>query len=94
MSINVDEYLQALDAPSIILEGETYTGKHISVRKAAQLIRSLESADLESEEGIERTKALLDELGLPGEKLVDLPIAVFNKVLADFFTAMQDTNTK
>ena len=85
--MNVDALIAALEAPTIEIGGESYTGKILSLHQMLPLIKRFE--DMGESVGIEELASLLADTfasaGFPPEVAEQIPLAVMDDVLTDFF---------
>lgn len=89
-NINIDDYLKAIETPSITINGVTYETKPLSFKNAVKLQKKLET--LASDDDLENLQNVVKELckavELPEDLLVDLPPQVFLEVVNSFFTSL------
>jgi hypothetical protein len=85
--MDVDALIQALEAPEITVGGKTYTGKILSLHQMLPLIKRFE--DMSDTVGVEELAQLLADTfaaaGFPPEVAEQIPLAVMDDVLTDFF---------
>jgi len=87
--MDVDALITALEAPEITVGGKTYTGKILSLHQMLPLIKRFE--DMGESVGVEELALLLADTfgaaGFPPEVAEQIPLAVMDDVLTDFFQA-------
>ena len=87
--MNVDKLIAALEAPVIEVGGKEYTGRILSLHQMLPLIKRFE--DMGDAVGIEELASLLADTfasaGFPPEVAEQIPLAVMDEVLTDFFEA-------
>lgn len=90
IKMNADDYLSAIETPSLTLNGQTYTTKPLSFRSAVKLQKRLSSlsGDDQLEQLQQFTIELCAEVDLPADEILDLPPAVFMKVVEEFFLSL------
>jgi hypothetical protein len=95
-NINLDDYLKAIETPTLTLNGVTYTTKPLSFRSAVKLQKRLSSlsGDDQLENLQQFTVDLCNEVGLPADALLDLPPEIFMKVVEDFFMCLFGVKTE
>ena len=85
--MDVDALIQALEAPTITVGGNEYTGKILSLHQMLPLIKRFE--DMSETVGVEELAQLLADTfaaaGFPPEVAEQIPLAVMDDVLTDFF---------
>jgi hypothetical protein len=85
--MDVDALIQALEAPTITVGGNEYTGKILSLHQMLPLIKRFE--DMSDTVGVEELAQLLADTfaaaGFPPEVAEQIPLAVMDDVLTDFF---------
>ena len=85
--MDVDALISALEPPTITVGGKDYTGKILSLHQMLPLIKRFE--DMEETVSIEELTNLLGETfgaaGFPPEVAEQIPLAVMDDVLTDFF---------
>lgn len=85
--MDVDALIQALEAPTITVGGETYTGKILSLHQMLPLIQRFEK--MGETVAVEELAALLGDTfeaaGFPPAVAEQIPLAVMEEVLTDFF---------
>ena len=85
--MDVDALIAALEAPSITVGGKEYAGKILSLHQMLPLIKRFE--DMSDTVGVEELALLLADTfaaaGFPPEVAEQIPLAVMDDVLTDFF---------
>jgi hypothetical protein len=85
--MDVDALIKALTAPTITVGGKEYTGKILSLHQMLPLIKRFE--DMGEAVGVEELALLLADVfasaGFPPEVAEQIPLAVMDDVLTDFF---------
>ena len=85
--MDVDALIKALEPPTITVGGKEYTGKILSLHQMLPLIKRFE--DMSETVGVEELAELLgatfSAVGFPPEVAEQLPLAVMDDVLTDFF---------
>lgn len=85
--LNADTLIEALESPSIVIAGKTYTAKVLSFRDAVKLQHTLSSLEMtEPDVLFNFVNQVCDKTGLPADELLNLPAPVFTTVLEDFFS--------
>lgn len=97
--MDVDALIAALEAPTITVGGVEYTGKILSLHQMLPLIKRFE--DMGESVGVEELANLLadtfEAAGFPPEVAEQIPLAVMDEVLTDFFerqVASQNRRTR
>jgi len=85
--MDVDALIKALEPPMITVGGKDYTGKILSLHQMLPLIKRFEG--MEDTVSIEDLTGLLadtfESAGFPPEVAEQIPLAVMDDVLTDFF---------
>lgn len=85
--MDVDALITALKSPEITVGGKTYQGKILSLHQMLPLIKRFET--MGDSVGIEELASLLADTfasaGFPPEVAEQIPLAVMDDVLTDFF---------
>lgn len=88
-TFNADTFLAALEAPTLTLNGTTYTAKALSFRQAVRFQHTLSKTDLADPDALEAfVHEFCKATNLPADEILDLPPQVFNEVLTSFFTSL------
>jgi len=85
--MDVDALVRALEAPTITVGGKEYTGKILSLHQMLPLIQRFEG--MSDAVGVEELASLVGDTfaaaGFPPEVAEQIPLAVMDDVLTDFF---------
>lgn len=87
MKLNVDEYLEAVERPEITIGGETYVAKHLSFNDALRFQSRFEEG-LNADTIPQFVKELCEAVGLPGDKILELPPVAFQHVIERFLVPL------
>lgn len=94
MAFNADEYVKALEPPSITIGGETYVGRLPSFDEMVPLAEPLErisSGEFSFDDIADFTEELCKLIELPAEKILALPMPVMLAALQDFARSLANT---
>ncbi len=93
MKFNVDTYLEAMEQPSITIDGQEYKAKHLSFNDALRFQSRFEDG-MTADNIPVFVKELCEATNLPSDKILNLPPAVFQKVLEGFLAPLVTGITK
>lgn len=87
MHFNADSYLEAMDTPSITIDGVEYKAKHLSFNDALRFQSRFEEG-MTAETIPVFVRELCEATNLPADKILALPPSVFQKVLEGFLAPL------
>lgn len=86
--INVNDLRKAMQRPEIEMDGQVFRGHVLSWPRWSYWVGQLAvwyGGTLTDEEAKADIRAFFDDMGLPGDKLIELEAPIVQKVIADFF---------
>ena len=93
---DADAYIAAMSPPSIVIEGETYTGKLLSFDEWITLMPTFEKLE---EDGVPAAefpavaRKICEAFDLPADKILKLPIVALKAALVSFFDSQTSVPT-
>lgn len=87
MAFNADAYLEAMESPTITIDGVEYVAKHLSFNDALRF-QSRFDTGLDADSIPVFVKELCEAVNLPADKILGLPPVVFHRVLEGFLAPL------
>lgn len=93
MALNLDEAVKSLKTHSIVLDGKEYVAKPLTLAQLTEIQDLYANHDETVDDGYGPLVALLNAVGYPAEKIIELPVQVVMELQKDLFLSLTEAMT-
>lgn len=90
MTLNLDDFTKSIKTHSIILDGEEYVAKPLTLQELMEIQELYENFDETGDETYEPLRIFLEKVGYPADAILNLPVQAVMEVQRELFLSLTE----